>query len=352
MKVLKFLLIVFLTVSFNGFSQTPTDYLSKDFHKERRAILRAKMPANSVSVVFANPLRNRANDVDYVFHQDPNFYYLTGINQQDVTLLMVKGNDMTDSYLFIETIDPVKALWDGAGLSFEEASEVSGIDLNHIKDIKTLDAFINGLLSTNRRASYGLLDHFYLDLDRQSEKAQPTAAQLYSSYVQKTYPAINLKTNQLVLAELRTVKDTHEIEMVKKAVTITEQGLNRIMDTLKPGVYEYEIQAEYNYVLNKHLTSTSFDTIAASGKHATVLHYVENSAKILDNTLMLFDLGVDYKYYCSDVSRTFPVNGKFTKRQKEVYDLIISGKTNKEIMSKMPTKTVARIIKNAIISSR
>lgn len=292
-------------------------------YKTRRDAYLNQINDQSISLFFSGVAPQKSNDQNYHFSVNRNFYYLTGINQQDVVLMTVKGNHQTVSYLFIETIDPVKALWDGAGLSFEEASLVSGIDLANIKDILTLKSFINGILSTNRRASFGLIDHLYLDLDRQSEKALPTAAHLFSTYVQHTYPAINLMTNQLVLAELRTVKDTHEIEMVKKAVTITEQGLNRIMDTLKPGVYEYEIQAEYNYVLNKHLTSTSFDTIAASGKHATVLHYVENSAKILDNTLMLFDLGVDYKYYCSDVSRTFPVNGKFTKRQKEVYEVVL-----------------------------
>jgi Xaa-Pro aminopeptidase len=292
-------------------------------YNQRRDAYFNQISDQSISLFFSGVAPQKSNDQNYHFSVNRNFYYLTGINQQNVVLMTVKGNQETQSFIFIETIDPVKALWDGAGLSFEEASKVSGVSLENIKDIVTLKSFLNGLLSTNRRAVYGIINHLYLDLDRQSELSAATLAQQFSSYIQTTYPQLNIKTNQLVLAELRTVKDEEEIKLVQKAVDITHKGLNRIMDHLKPELYEYEIQAEYNYVLNRHLTKNSFDTIAASGKNATVLHYVENSSKILDNTLILFDLGVDYQYYCSDVSRTFPANGKFTKRQKEVYEVVL-----------------------------
>jgi Xaa-Pro aminopeptidase len=292
-------------------------------YKKRRDSYLDHINDQSISLFFSGVAPQKSNDQNYHFSVNRNFYYLTGINQQNVVLMTVKGNQETQSYIFIETIDPVKALWDGAGLSFEQASEVSGVDLANVKDILTLKSFLNGLLSTNRRAVYGIIDSLYLDLDRQSENSAATAAHQFSSYIQSNYPQLNIKTNQLVLAELRTVKDEHEIKLVEKAVDITYKGLNRIMNHLKPDLYEYDIQAEYNYILNKHLTAPSFDTIAASGKNATVLHYVENSSKILDNSLILFDLGVDYKYYCSDVSRTFPANGKFTKRQKEVYEVVL-----------------------------
>jgi Xaa-Pro aminopeptidase len=292
-------------------------------YKKRRDAYLNNINDQSISLFFSGVSPQKSNDQHYHFSVNRNFYYLTGINQQNVVLMTVKGNQESESFLFIETIDPVKALWDGAGLSFEEASEVSGINLANVKDILTLKSFLNGLLSTNRRATFGLIESLYLDLERQSENSAITAAGTFSNYIQANYPHLNIKTNQLVLAELRTVKDKDEIELVKKAVDITYKGLNRIMDTLKPNVFEYEIQAEYNYVLNKHQTNTSFDTIAASGKNATVLHYVTNDSKIIDNTLMLFDLGVDYQMYCSDVSRTFPVNGKFTKRQKEIYEVVL-----------------------------
>ncbi|MFA5471329.1 MAG: aminopeptidase P family protein [Acholeplasmataceae bacterium] len=277
----------------------------------------------SLSFIFSGVAPQKSNDQNYHFSVNRNFYYLTGIKQQNVVLLMAKGADKNNSYLFIEAIDPVKALWDGAGLSFEEASKLTEIPLENIKEINTLNTFLNDLLSTNRRALYGQIDTMYLDLERQSEHSSPTKAHLFAEYVQKTYTFIKLQTNQLILAELRTIKDDHEIEQVKKAVSITKTGINQIMDTLKPGLYEYEIEAEYNYILNKHRTTPSFDTIAASGKNATVLHYVDNDQQIPKDALMLFDLGVDYDYYCSDVSRTFPTSGKFTERQKAIYEVVL-----------------------------
>ena len=277
----------------------------------------------SISFLFSGVAPQKSNDQNYHFSVNRSFFYLTGIKQQNVVLMMVKGNEKTDSYIFIEKIDPVKALWDGAGLTFEEASQKAEVPLERIKDITELEGFLNGLLSTNRRAVYGMISAVYLDLERQSEISLPTKAHLFADQLKAKYQYLNIKTNQLILAELRTVKDNYEIEQVKKAVDITKTGIERIMSHMKPGLFEYELQAEYNYVLNRHRTTPSFDTIAASGKNATVLHYIDNDSKIPDESLVLFDLGVDYDYYCSDVTRTIPANGKFTKRQKEVYEVVL-----------------------------
>lgn len=277
----------------------------------------------SISFLFSGIAPQKSNDQNYHFSVNRNFFYLTGIKQQNVVLMMVKGNEKTDSFIFIEKIDPVKALWDGAGLTFEEASKKAEVPLEHVKDITELNSYLNGLLSTNRRAVYGLMDSVYLDLERQSENSLPTKAHMFADEIKAKYAYVNIKTNQLILAELRTVKDEFEIEQVKKAVEITKTGIERIMSEMKPGLFEYELQAEYNYVLNKNRTTPSFDTIAASGKNATVLHYIDNDSKIPENQLVLFDLGVDYDYYCSDVTRTIPSSGKFTKRQKEVYEVVL-----------------------------
>ena len=277
----------------------------------------------SISFLFSGVAPQKSNDQNYHFSVNRSFFYLTGIKQQNVVLMMVKGNDKTDSYIFIDKIDPVKALWDGAGLTFEEASQKAEVPLEHIKDITELEGYLNGLLSTNRRAVYGMISSVYLDLERQSEISLPTKAHMFADQLKAKYQYLDIKTNQLILAELRTVKDEFEIEQVKKAVEITKTGIERIMSHMKPGLFEYELQAEYNYVLNRHRTTPSFDTIAASGKNATVLHYIDNDSKIPDESLVLFDLGVDYDYYCSDVTRTIPANGTFTKRQKEVYEVVL-----------------------------
>ena len=277
----------------------------------------------SISFLFSGVAPQKSNDQNYHFSVNRSFFYLTGIKQQNVVLMMVKGHKQTDSFIFIEKIDPVKALWDGAGLSFEEASQKAEVPIEHVKDITELQSFLNGLLSTNRRAVYGLIDAIYLDLERQSENSLPTKAHLFADELKAKYAYLNIKTNQLILAELRTVKDQYEIDQVKKAVEITKTGIKRIMREMKPGLFEYELQAEYNYILNKNRTTPSFDTIAASGKNATVLHYIDNDSKIPEDQLVLFDLGVDYDYYCSDVTRTIPSTGTFSKRQKEIYEVVL-----------------------------
>lgn len=289
----------------------------------RRTTYASKVVEPSLSLFFSGRAPQRSADQNYLFSVNRNFYYLTGIDQQHVVLLIAKGANKTDSYLFIEPIDPVKALWDGAGLSFEEAAEIAQIDVKNVKPIDTLNLFISQLLSTNRRALYGQVETIYLDLERQSDTSSQTPAQLFAQYLQKDYPFVSIKTNQMMLAEQRMIKDQSEIDTIRKAISITDEGLSRIMKHLAPGKTEFGMQAEYNYVLNYHRTTPSFDTIAASGKNATILHYIENKDEIKDNTLLLLDLGVELDHYCSDITRVFPANGTFTERQKAVYEVVL-----------------------------
>lgn len=289
----------------------------------RRSLYASKVIEPSLSLFFSGKAPQRSADQNYLFSVNRNFYYLTGIDQQNVVLLIAKGANKTDSYLFIEPIDPVKALWDGAGLSFEEAAKMCEIDVKNVKAIDSLNLFISQLLSTNRRALYGQIETIYLDLERQSDTSAQTPAQNFAQYLQKDYPFVSIKTNQMILAEQRMVKDQSEVETIKKAISITDEGLSRIMKHLAPGKTEFGMQAEYNYILNYHRTTPSFDTIAASGKNATILHYIENKDEIKDNTLLLLDLGVELDHYCSDITRVFPANGVFTGRQKEVYEVVL-----------------------------
>lgn len=275
----------------------------------------------SLTLIFSGHAPQKSADQFYPFTVNRNFYYLTGIEQQNTVLLLAKGEDKVESYLFIETIDPVKALWDGAGLTFEEASEISKIDVKHIKDITTLDTFISELTSTSRRALFGQIKKVYFDLEHPKDRTTPALD--YSHKLLTSYPFLQVETNQMILAELRTVKDALEIEHVKKAIDITQEGLESIMRTLKPGAYEYQVEAAYNFVLNSHRSAPSFQTIAAGGKNATILHYVDNKDDIKDGDLVLFDLGALDHHYASDITRTFPANGVFTERQKAVYNIVL-----------------------------
>jgi len=289
----------------------------------RRSRYAEAIQDQSLSLFFSGHAPLRTADEFYPFTVNRNFYYLTGIDQEHVVLVIAKGANQVKSFLFIEKIDPVKALWDGAGLTFEEAAQQANIDIENVRDIDTLDTFIAQMLSTTRRALFGAIDTVYMDLERLNEKVPATEPIRYGTTLKELYPYVQLKTNQMILAELRTVKDETEIHEMKKAIAITKVGLDRIMDHLKEGRYEFQVEAEYNYVLNLHRTSPSFGTIAASGKNATILHYRDNASAIEPGSLVLFDLGCFSNHYCSDITRTYPASGTFTKRQKDVYETVL-----------------------------
>jgi len=290
----------------------------------RRSTYLNQVQQHSLSILFSGHAPQKSGDQNYMFSVNRNFFYLTGIEQERAILVLAKGIENTAAYLFIELTDPVKALWDGAGLSFEEAAKISKLELKDIRDIKTFDTFIAQQLSTSRRAQFGQIETIYMDLERQSEIADPTVSIQYALRLKDMFPFVNISGNQMILAQMRMIKDEHEIDEVRKAIEITKEGLNRILSTIKPGLGEYELEAEFNYVLNKHRTVTAFNTIAASGKNAAILHYIDNDTKINNHELVLFDLGVSYQNYNSDVTRTYPANGKFTDRQKAIYEVVLA----------------------------
>ncbi len=277
----------------------------------------------SISIFFSGVAPHKSQDSFFPFDVDKNFFYLTGINQENVALVMIKGLESSESFIFIEPIDPIKALWVGAGLSFEEAADLSEVPLKNVRDINGLDTFIANMLSTSRRAIFGDLKTTYLDLDRIAVDLPDTLGQAYAKKLVNLYPYMQIKPNQSYLARLRTIKDEHEIEKLKASIAITKDGIERIMSTMKPGETEYSIEAEFNYVLNKNRAIPGFTTIAASGKNATTLHYIDNDCQINDKELVLFDLGACRDQYSADITRTMPSNGKFSDRQKAVYQTVL-----------------------------
>lgn len=292
-------------------------------YKQRREQYLKFADNHSMTLLFSGKALIRTNDEAFPFSTDRNFYYLTGIDQEDVALLMIKGDVETRSYVFIAENDPVKTLWTGKTLEREEAAEIAELDVTNVLYHDALKPTITSLLSTSRRALFGELKTAYLDLERLTVDAPDKKAHDFARSLTNGFPYLQIKPCQRMLAKLRMVKSAEEIEAIKRSVAITKDGLDRIMNELKPHMKEYEIEAEYNYILNKNHTTPSFKTIAAAGKQATTLHYVANNAVINDGDLVLFDLGVEKDYYCSDVTRVFPANGKFTDRQKAVYDVVL-----------------------------
>ncbi len=278
----------------------------------------------SVSLFFAGSAPQKSADQSYPFHVNRQFFYLSGITQPQAVLMLVKGENDQAAYLFVEKQDPVKALWDGPVITFEKAAETSGVEVACVRDITTLKIFLHQLLSTTRRAVHGPIGSLYLDLERQSPDALKTEAGRFCDMVHDTYPFLDIKASHDIMARLRMVKDDVEVDKIKDAIALTRKGLDAVVKSLKPGQHEYEAQAAYTHVLNLHRKNPAFDIIAASGKNATVLHYGDNKDKMQKEDLLLLDLGVEVDGYHSDITRVYPVSGRFTKRQKDIYEVVLA----------------------------
>ncbi|WP_412985489.1 aminopeptidase P N-terminal domain-containing protein [Pontimicrobium sp. IMCC45349] len=385
------------SVSLFAQDQVPTDFLSKEFHKERRDVLRSKMPANSVAVVFANPLRNRANDVDYVFHQDPNFYYLTGYREPNGVLVLfsdeqtdANGNTYTE-ILYVQEKNATKEMWDGKRLGKEEAIKTLGVSkaknaiefiISSINFSKFSQVFIDGKFkddyrnTSNKAEIFDLVESFKLatnynpkdypskakvylynaiakaTIEEQSnivstiKKYQAYYPELLEDAIIQNYLQANDKTKiedaqqqvslvlgvkQLVdvsflpeqLAAMREIKTAEELKLLTKAIRISAIGQIEVMKAMQPHMSEAELQGIHEFVYKKYgVAYEGYPSIVGAGNNGCILHYIENDRTKVGNDLVLMDLGAEYRAYTADVTRTIPANGKFTKEQKLIYDLV------------------------------
>ncbi|MDU1414677.1 MAG: aminopeptidase P family protein [Clostridium sp.] len=297
--------------------------MKNNFFVNNRNKLGKIMKADSIAVFFAGRAPYKSADDMYAFTPNRNFYYLSGIEEEKVILMMWKLGDKLSECLFIEERDEVMAKWVGETISVEQAESNSGID-----DIRYLKDF-NGDLGSLMNI-YGIED-IYLDLERQEVDIPASKSQEFANTMLSKYPYVKINNVYKDIAKLRTIKCKEEVDIIRDAIDITYEGIKSIWKNAIPGMMEYEIEAYFNFELNKRgIKEFAFDTIAASGKNATVLHYSSNNTKTQDNELMLLDLGAQYQLYNADISRTFPLNGKFTERQKQVYNIVL--KANEEVM--------------------
>ena len=349
MKFLSTLLcFIFLSLTMTAQNGIPEDYLSSEFHKSRRDALRAKMSKNSVAVFFANAERNRSNDVDYVYHQDPNFYYLTGYKVPNAVLVIFSEyqiNEEGKTYneiLYVRERDPKKEQWTGYRLGVEGAKEKlgfkmafngkefldSGIDYTKFEKVMFVP-FKNDYRDSEKDEAdlYDLVNSFKsqiqaneitIEIDGDSDADIKTKTILKSRKV-------NVDTEVLskLMAGLREIKTQEELKLLTKAVRISTMGQREIMKAMHTGMSETEIQGIHEYVYKKYGSEyEGYPSIVGAGNNGCVLHYVENNKVKVDNDLVLMDLGAEYHGYTADVTRTIPANGKFTPEQKAIYDLV------------------------------
>lgn len=341
MKHLVVLILVLfsLTAGAQDASDLPSDFLGQDFHRGRREALRTELPANSVAIFFANPVRNRSNDVDFVYHQDPNFYYLTGYKEPDAVLLIFKENQSAkngekyNEIIFVQPRDAHAEMWTGRRLGDEGVKTRLGlnqafnntafkkynVDFSRFDQILFYD-FMNDVRNNPKDSAdlYDLIDQF-------KEKVNYPSANTLTVAREKQPNNLNTKELAVLMGKLRGVKTPEEMPLIKRAINISAMAQREVMKAIKPGMSEREIQGIHEYVFKKYQAEdVGYPSIVGAGHNGCILHYIENYKPSVTNTeLILMDLGAEYRGYTADVTRTIPINGKFSEEQRLIYNLVL-----------------------------
>lgn len=313
-----------------------------NYEARRQAILN-QMVDDSILILCSGEPTHISADAYYPFEANRHFFYLTGLRRENMVLLMRKSGETRRVTLYIEKADPAAERWTGKMVTVEEAKAVSGIS-----DVRFVDRFeaelsylLNG--STVCACYFDCYRHQRTDLpDYNLAKAQQFAAD---------YPGVTVKNLWPLVTALRMEKDADEVSLTRQALDITDQALRHVMSTLEPGMKEYQAQANFEYKIHYlGAEGPSFPTIAGSGKNGCMLHYETNRDTCQDGSLLLLDLGVRYQGYCSDITRTYPVNGKFTPRQRQVYNIVL--RANQEVAAQakpgMTTRELNDICKKVL----
>ncbi|KJZ84678.1 Xaa-Pro aminopeptidase [Clostridium sp. IBUN22A] len=300
--------------------------MEKMVYSEHRSALMNKIDNNSIVILFAGNAPKKTGDEVYQFTPDRNFYYLTGISEENHIVVLSKFNNEISEKLFLKEIDLAKEMWNGKTLRDFEAKEISGIE-----DTVYMNEFYGYL---NRLIKGAEEINLYLDLDRQNYCEEDSNGNKFAEVFKGKYPQVIIKNVSSNITPLRMIKSKSEIAEMQRAIDITIYGVESLMKNSKAGMKEYELEAYFDFVCKTNgAKDFAFRTIAAAGKNATTLHYVENNSQIKNDDLILFDLGAQWNFYNADITRTFPVGGKFTDRQKQVYEAVL--RVNKAVIEKI-----------------
>jgi Xaa-Pro aminopeptidase len=284
------------------------------FIKNRERFIKEMKP-NSIAIFVSNDEVPVNGDALYPFKQNSDLFWLSGIVQEDTMMILFPDNPDPRYREVLVLVRPneLKEKWDGKRLRVEEAQKISGV-----KSIIWLDS-LDGLL----QPWIHLADTIYLDTNENDRKASllRTRDYRYADELKTRYPLHKFERAAKVMKELRGIKTVLEIEVLQKAIDITDSTFRRLLKFIRPGVMEYEIEAEiWHSFLSQRATGPAYGSIIASGNRARTLHYVSNDQECKDGELVLMDFGAEYGGYNADLTRTVPVNGKFTRRQKTVYN--------------------------------
>ncbi len=301
--------------------------LKTESRREIRQKLAAWLPDQSLFVSHSGDEMESSRDDVFPFEVNRNFFYLTGIDSPDAIYVMLKRNQTIREMLFVHIPTPMEQRWMNKHFDAEAVKKDTGISGLYPRE--SFDEMLSRLMFR------GDIESLYVEVSRYDATRPLNTAQLLAQKLQQEYPYLTMHNAFPFITKLRTIKYPEEIEDHRKAVEITELGVKNMLAHMKPGMKEYEIEAYYDFVLRSHgVKVPAFTTIAASGANANHMHYMDNDAVTKDGDLILFDLGARWNYYCADVSRTYPVNGVFTERQKQLYHAVLLGLKAAEDASK------------------
>ncbi|MBS4537118.1 aminopeptidase P family protein [Clostridium sp. D2Q-11] len=295
--------------------------MNKDFFINNRKKLVEDIRDNSLLVLFAGEAPRKSADENYKYIPNMNYYYMTGLNREKFILIISKIKGKIEEKVYIEKPNPDIEKWIGKKMRKDKVSEVSGIN-----NIMFLEDFESHMASTFIREE---IDNIYLDLEKRKWEGDISQSLILANKLRDNYPYINIENIYHKISDMRMIKSDEEIKNIRKAIDLTKKGIEGLMKNAKPDLYEYQLEAYFDFIIKQNgAKDFAFKTIAASGDNATVLHYEENDSTIKDKDLILFDLGAKHNYYSSDISRTFPISGTFSSRQKEVYEAVLKAEVD------------------------
>jgi len=291
--------------------------ISKELFEENRKKFCASMTENSIAVFCSNDQMPTNSDGTMPFKQNSDLFWLSGVDQEESKLVLFpdSSNPNHREILFLKETSELIAIWEGAKLTKEQAFQTSGVRTVYWNS--EFEKVFADLMAEAKNVFYNSNEH-----SRASSKVE-TQTDRFNNWCKSTYSDKNYVKSAPILHELRSVKHLIEIDLLQHACNITEKGFRRVLDFVTPGVMEYEIEAEFmhEFLINRS-KGFAYEPIIASGRNACVLHYIYNNQECKDGDVILMDVGAEYANYASDMTRCIPVSGRFSKRQKDVYNAV------------------------------
>ena len=289
--------------------------INKEFAR-RRKTLTQMVGDGGIAILPSAPIRTRSRDVEYRYRQDSDFYYLTGFAEPDAVAVIVPGRDSGEYLLFCRERDAEKERWDGQRMGTDGVREHYHAD--DAFPIDDIDDILPGIMESCERVYYTM--GLYKDFDA---RIADWVNSLRSGGSQGLHTPQEFVALDHILHDMRLYKSRSEISAMRKSARVAVAAHKRAMRVTRPGLYEYEVEAEFIHEFRRNDARNSYSPIVAAGANACTLHYVDNSAELEDGQLLLIDAGCELDYYASDITRTFPVNGRFTAEQRAVYEIVL-----------------------------